>query len=116
MQNALSIDFHHLSPSDFVVARVRQRFARLVRACAQITACHVTIAAPHRHHRRGNLYQVHIVVDVPGGRLAVSHDGTASASHRDVGVALRDAFNAAERRLIEHTRRQRTHAGSARAA
>lgn len=111
MQIPLKIDFHGLEPSGFIEQRIRERAAKLPRFYDRIVSCRVTVEAPHHHHRRGNLYAVHIALGVPGGTLIVNRDRGQDAAHADVYVAIRDAFDAAERRLEERSpyggRRQR---------
>jgi ribosome-associated translation inhibitor RaiA len=42
---------------------------------------------------------------VPGKELVVSRDPGDVHAHKDVYVAIRDAFDAAERQLAEHGRK-----------
>jgi cold shock CspA family protein len=94
-------------------------------------SCRVTVEAPHRHHHKGKSYVVRIDMTVPGGEVVVNHEPkhlvAARAAHaeelenalaenhepskhaarEDVYVAIRDAFNAAARKLQDHARRRR---------
>ena len=45
-------------------------------------------------------------VTVPGAELATTREPDAHHSHTDIYVAIRDAFDAMDRQLIEHARRQ----------
>jgi len=107
MQIPLQITFKNMEPSPAIEANVRERAARLERFFDRIMSCRVAIEAPHRQHRKGRLYKVHIDLKVPGGELAVSHDGPLDHAHEDVNVAIRDAFNAASRHLQDHVRKMR---------
>jgi ribosomal subunit interface protein len=107
MQVPVRIDFQNMDQSEAVIARIRERIGRLERHFDRMTGCNVTVQAPHHHHHKGNTYQVRIVMHVPGGELAVSRDPGTQPAHADVFVAVRDAFDAAERRLIQHVARQR---------
>ena len=107
MQLPLQITFRHMEPSPAVEAKVRERADKLERFFDQITACRVAVEAPHRHHHQGTLYQVRVDLTVPGEELVVSRDPGLNHGHEDVYVAVRDAFDAAERRLEEYARRQR---------
>jgi sigma 54 modulation/S30EA-like ribosomal protein len=62
---------------------------------------------PHRQHERGNLYEVRIDLAVPGEEIAVNREAPLHAQSRDVHVAIRDAFDAARRRLEDYVRRRR---------
>jgi ribosomal subunit interface protein len=107
MQIPLRLDFENMEPSEFVANRVRQRVARLQRYYRRIIGCSVHIEAPHRHHAKGNLYRIKIVLHLPGGDLPVSRSAGRSPAHHDIYVAIRDAFDAAERGLARHAERQR---------
>ncbi len=73
----------------------------------RITGCTVVIALPHRHHAKGRLYSVRIDIVVPGGMIVINREHHDEHAHEDVFVALRDAFDAARRRLEDHARRLR---------
>ena len=107
MQVPLQIDFQNMDRSEAVEARVRERANKLEQFYPRITACRVTVVAPHRHHRHGGLYDVRINLDVPGRNILVTHAGPQNHAHEDVYVALRDAFNAAQRQLEDHSRKVR---------
>ena len=72
----------------------------------RITSCHVTVQAPHHHHHQGQLYDVRIQVRVPGRDIVVNREGSNNHAYEDVYVALRDAFDAAARRLEDQVRRR----------
>jgi len=105
METPLEITFRNLDHSDAVEARVREKVGKLEQVFGRITSCRVTIDAVNRQHTKGNLFQVHIDVGVPGKQVSVGRNGKNHA-HEDVYVALRDAFNAARRRLDDHSRRK----------
>ena len=107
MQVPIQIDFQNMDRSDAVEAKVRDRAEKLERFFPRIVGCRVTVVAPHRHHRHGGLYEVHIDVDVPGKHILVNHVGPKNHAHEDVYVAVRDAFDAARRRLEDHARKVR---------
>jgi len=116
MQIPLEISFRNMDPSPTVEARIREKAAKLERYHDRIIACTVVVEAPHRHQHKGKLYSVHIDISVPGKDLVVDRAKPLDHSHEDVYVAVRDAFNAAARRLEDHARRMRgdvkSHAGS----
>ena len=81
-----------------------------------MVGCRVVIEAPHRRHRSGNLFHVHVDATVPGKELVVRRDPREHGSHEDVRVAIRDAFDATRRELKDEARRRRgqvkRHAGA----
>lgn len=107
MQVPLQIAFHHMEPSETVKALLEEKVAWLEQSYGRITRCRVVVEAPHRHRRQGNHYQVHIDLTLPGGEIAINRDPPQRDAHKDLHVAIRDAFDAARRRLEEHARRQR---------
>lgn len=125
MKHPLQITFRNMEPSDAVAARIEAEAARLETFHDRITRCHVIVEAPHRHHRHGELFHVRIDLGVPGAELVVGHEPSAHATwvredgvrpskhleihpaHKDVYVAIHDAFDSARRQLQEHRRRQR---------
>lgn len=107
MQIPLQIAFRDMPPSEAVEARVRDRTTALERFHPRITGCHVVVEAHHRHHHQGQLYHVAIHLVLPEGEIAVTRDPAEHHAHEDVFVAVRDAFDAAERRLQDRVRRLR---------
>jgi ribosomal subunit interface protein len=103
----LQITFRHLAPSEAIAAKVQERAAKLERFAEHITGCHVVIEAPHRHQHQGTLYHVTIDLVVPGGQLIVNRAPQQHHAHEDAYVAIRDAFDAAIRRLEELFQRRR---------
>jgi cold shock CspA family protein len=70
----------------------------------------VSIEALHQQHQTGNLYEVHVILSVPGRDLAVSrepHRAKERFANPDIRVSLRQAFKAAERQLESYKTRIR---------
>jgi len=104
MVASLEVGFKNMAPSDAVNSDIRARVDKLDQYFAKITHCHVTVEAPHRHHRTGRQYHVRVVASVPGRRLVVSNDPGRDEAHEDVLVALRDTFAALTRQLKDYVR------------
>jgi ribosomal subunit interface protein len=107
MQIPLQISFRDTEPSAAIEAKIRQRAAKLDRYYDRIMGCRVVVEAPHRRHHQGRLYHVRVDVTVPQGELVVSREPMDHQPHEDVYVAIRDAFDATQRRLADYARRQR---------
>jgi ribosomal subunit interface protein len=107
MQLPPEITFRGFPPSEAMEGKIRERIARLERLHAHIMSCRVIVDCEHRHQKKGNLFQVRIDLTVPGNELVVDRDPTQDHSHEDPYVALRDAFDAMERRLESFTHRRR---------
>jgi len=107
MRMPLQITFRHMDPSPALEARIRQRAEDLERFFTRITSCRVIVECRHQRHQQGNLFEVHIDLTVPGGEIVVGRDSGANHAHEDAHVAVRDAFDAARRRLEDHARDRR---------
>jgi ribosome-associated translation inhibitor RaiA/cold shock CspA family protein len=100
MDRPLDIAFHNCQHSDAVEAEIRRHVDKLEKRFSHLTGCRVSVEALHNQHRTGNVFDVHIVLSVPGRDLAVSrapHHG--KDRHADIQTSIREAFRAAERQL-----------------
>jgi cold shock CspA family protein len=125
MQLPLQITFRNMGPTTEAEDWIRTESKKLETFYSQIMGCRVAIEVPHGHHRKGRLYHVRIDLTVPGSELVIKHEPSLSKEirqsggarmkkrqevktpHRDLQLAIRDAFRAAGRRLQDYARRQR---------
>jgi ribosomal subunit interface protein len=111
MQIPLQVSLHGISSSDALQNAIRDKAATLERYYAHIVSCRVVLELEGRHKRHGRQFSVRIDVKVPSGEIAVNRQ-----EHEDLQVALRDAFDAARRKLEDYARVQRgdvkRHAGA----
>ena len=112
-----------MDSSGALSTRILEEAQKLETFYPRVTSCRVVVDAPHRHHKSGVLYHVTVELGVPGGPLVVRHEpslhnglqnGTkqskhdeAALRHKDVYVAVSDAFKAARRQLQDHVRKLR---------
>jgi ribosome-associated translation inhibitor RaiA len=89
--------------SDAVEGKIRERADRLSRFSEAIQKCQVWVESPHGHHRKGPFYGIRIRLTVPDEEIAIGLE----PSEDDVYVAIREAFDAARRKLEDHERRRR---------
>jgi cold shock CspA family protein len=120
------VTFRGLPHSDALEADVRERIDWLEGFYAGIVRCHVTVEVPHRHREGGRHVHVRIELTIPGrdpivvsheptlhGRLkdagAAAHrkDSEVDSVHQHAAVAVREAFDAARRRLEDQAREAR---------
>ncbi len=99
MQTPVEIIWHNLDPSPSVEEKVHERVGRLEKFFDRIIGCHVVVEAPHQRHRTGNAYEVRLEVTVPGSVLTIDRKPGDERAHADIHVAVRDAFEAMERKL-----------------
>ena len=121
-----------MAPSEAIEAHIREKTQWLELFYDGIMGCRVLVEAPHRHHRRGKRYHVRIDLTVPGSELIIkreprlitnrplhyqgvpddvesaeSRELSKYAAHDEIQLAIRDAFDAARRKLQDFARRQR---------
>jgi ribosomal subunit interface protein len=102
MQLPVQITYRGMESSAALDDAVREKAAKLEQFHPRITSCRVVIEQPAHHHRKGKEFVVRIDLTAPGGEIAVNRDHA-----EDVYVALRDAFDAARRKLEDFAREQR---------
>ena len=101
------ITWRDIDQSDAIEADIREKTEKLEQFFDKIIAIKVTIESSHRRHHKGNLFRVHIVVEVPGKEIVVTRDPSEHHAHEDAYVAIRDAFDAARRQLQDYARIRR---------
>jgi ribosomal subunit interface protein len=102
-----TVKFLNVEHSDALDEKIREKIAQLEHLFPHLQSCSVTVELPHKHQHQGALYEVRIVVAVPGTELVVSHQ-----PNEDAYVALRDGFDSARRKLQDfETARRQKHAG-----
>lgn len=99
MQTPLQITIRDVDHSEALETRIRDKVQKLEELFKHIMSCRVVVEAPHKHHHQGKLFNVRIDIGVPGNEIVVNRD-----HHEDVYVALRDAFDAAKRKLEDYAR------------
>jgi ribosome-associated translation inhibitor RaiA len=124
MRLPVQITWRDMAPSTAVGTKIREEAAKLEVFYHRITKCRVKIDIPRRY--QNGKYQFHVRIDltVPGAEIVVDHEPTfhsslrraesedhakgqeLSAPHKDVYVAIRDAFKVARRKLREYSHRQ----------
>jgi len=120
MNQPVQTTFRNIGHSTAIETRVQEEAAKLDKYFDRITNCHVIIEAPHKDHRRGGPFHVHITLGVPGRELVVSHEPPWRAAveggkdepmhnhnevepeHKDLHVAIRDSFLTMRRQLQDY--------------
>jgi len=130
MATPVKITFRNMAASPAIEKQVLAKAAKLESFCERIISCRVIVEAPHRHHHKGKAFEVRIDLSVPGKDIFINrapkrlsavklaeartsekdlvenHEPSKHGAHTDVYVAIRDAFNAAGRKLQDYMRRQ----------
>jgi cold shock CspA family protein/ribosome-associated translation inhibitor RaiA len=107
MKLALQVTFKNMKHSKWVEDLVGEHFDKLDELFDGIISCRVVIDIPHKHHRKGNLFQVRIDLTVPGEEIVVNTEAGEHAAYEDIEVAVRDSFDSAKRLLEDYVSRKR---------
>jgi ribosome-associated translation inhibitor RaiA len=108
METPLRISYQGGEASAALSETITEHVAALEKIYGRMTACHVVVQIPDRHHRTSNLYSVNIHATLPGG-IDINIDHTPQADDRfaDPHFAVVDAFRRAKRLVKDRANRQR---------
>jgi ribosomal subunit interface protein len=102
MQLPLEISTRDVTLTPVIEAELRKRAGKLDRHYSRITSCRVAVERPTgNHHHEGGPYRVRVDITVPGSELV------ADKQAEEIFVAIRDAFDAAERQVEDFAERRR---------
>ena len=99
MTNDFQIVFHNIDQSTSISDAVNKRISKLQRFCDRILAGRVVLDSPHNNHHKGKVYSVGLEIHTPSKEVRVNQEQHDNHAHENLYVAIRDAFNAAERQL-----------------
>ncbi len=102
MEIPIQITFRGMETSAALEAAIRDRAGKLDRFHPHVMSCRVVVEEAARHKSQGKQFVVRLDIKVAGAEVAVNHDHS-----EDAFVAVRDAFDAARRKLEDLARRQR---------
>lgn len=102
MQHPLRITVRGFERSDALEAAIRQRSDKIEQLHSSLIGCEATIELEEHSKHHGNHYVVKLVLQIPGNDIVIDHQRA-----EDAYVAIRDAFDAAERKLKSAAERQR---------
>jgi ribosomal subunit interface protein len=96
------ITYRGMPHSPAMDARIRELCGKLEDLHPKITLCHVVVGEMDRHKQKGNLFEVHLDIHVPGHEIVATRQ-----QHEDAYAALNFAFDVLTRQLEEGLRKQR---------
>jgi len=99
MQSKPEITFQNIDRSEFIEKDILKKTDLLTRHHPEILGCHIVVSAPHKGMHKGQIYEVHINIKVPGNDISVTREPGINHAHEDVYVAIRDSFSKAKRLL-----------------
>ena len=96
------ITYRGMPSSPAMEARINELASRLDELHPRITRCHVVMVETDRHKSKGNLFECHLDLHVPGHEIVATQNANV-----DAYVAIHEAFDVAARRLDDVVRIQR---------
>jgi ribosome-associated translation inhibitor RaiA len=107
MKSPLRVSFQGGDTSDALRQTIIEHVEGLEQLHGRLTACHVTVKVPDKHHRIG-AYSAHIHLTMPGNiDINVDHAPQADGRFSDPQFAVSDAFRRAKRLIKDHVQKQR---------
>lgn len=124
----VQITFRNVEPSPAVAMKIQAAAAKLDRYCDNITSCRVRVEAAHRHQQHGEPFNIRIDLRLPRHEIVIQREPSPrrvvanggankttkrlepNARHKDMYVAVADAFEIASRRLEDFVIRRRDRA------
>lgn len=115
----VDVVFRNMTHDEGMASDIVERSHSLAKVHSRIERCRVVVDRPHQHRQEGSPYAVRIHVAVPGDDVVVEthipapeigdrdtirRSDARKADHRDLSVALHEAFDAARRRLRERSK------------
>ena len=96
------ITYRGMAHSPAMDERINELAGKLDDLHPKITRCHVVVDETDRHKSKGNLFEVHVDIHVPGTEIVATKQ-----ANPDAYVAIGEAFDVVTRQLEDTIRRQR---------
>lgn len=93
MKSNADVVFRDVDHSPALAFTINKKLEKLARYTDSIIHSRVVLESPHKHKHKGKLYRASIEIGLKGSPVTVSQDNTS------MHIAVREAFNAAERKL-----------------
>src|ERR1700675_2761623 len=101
MQSPITLSFRHIDRSGALEERALKFGHHEARFNGRIQHCHMTLQGPNNLDANADSqYLVKIDLMVPGAQIHADSLHAHGAGHKDIYLALRDAFNNAKRQLL----------------
>lgn len=101
MRSAIDVVYRDIDSSALLNQIISKKLDKLNRFTDQIVHSRVVLDTPHKHKRKGKQFRASIEIDIKGNPIAVTQD------HESIHIAVRDAFNTAERKIKQLSTKQR---------
>ncbi len=98
----LQITSREFELTEAIESFIRKRTDKLEKFFDRVMSVSVVLESPPKHSQKGSRYNVRLDITVPGPDIVIKRQ-----ENEDIYVALRDAFNAAERLIEDFARKRR---------
>lgn len=102
------IAFVDCDNSPAVRSFIEEQLAKVAHYYDRITFGRVNVRIPHKHGGV-RMFHIHIQLDLPGKRIAVSREPEIDEKHSDPKAAIRDAFQKLTRELKDFAGTRKDH-------
>jgi putative sigma-54 modulation protein len=100
MTTLVEVHFHGIEKSDAIEQRVRDKVAKLQSHFERMTSCRVGIEATQRSPQKPKVYQIKLEIGIPRRKpIVVTYERVGSRANEELCLAIRDAFEAALRKV-----------------
>jgi cold shock CspA family protein len=108
MQKPLEITFRGVRRAEFVEKLIREKVAKLEKACDHITSCRIAVEKPQHFQKTGNPFRVRIDIRVPRHHeVLIKRESSEGNMHDSLQKVLGSAFDSAFLAVHELSQRQR---------
>jgi ribosomal subunit interface protein len=91
-----NVTYRDLDTSEALNAIISKRLQKLERYCSDIQRSRVVLDSPHNHKHKGKEFRATVEIDIKGSPITITQNDPS------IHVAVRDAFDVAERKLKSH--------------
>ncbi len=108
MKLPLETTFRGIQKTPDLQSLIESKAKRLQRYCESIISCRVVVENPHKHQQTGQPFRVRLDIKLPPGHeVVVNRLSTEGDIHNELQAVLRDAFDAAVRKIKRTHEKQR---------
>jgi cold shock CspA family protein len=103
----MEISFRGVDKDESIEDLIRRKAGKLEQVCDHITSLRVAVEQDQKHQASGNPYRVRLDINVPPGHeFVIKRETTGGHVHSDIPMIVRDAFDAARRKLKKINEKQ----------
>lgn len=95
----LEISFRDIEHSDGIEQLIREKAGKISTKYDSITGIRAVVAMPHNHSHKGKIAHVSLEIGLPGETVAITNDNHDNTAHEDMYIAVKDAFDIAQRKV-----------------